>query len=62
MSPTEKAVAESLDTVYRLLAQLRRAADRATDDAVTAELMAIHDQVATAGERHYQGPWGIRQS
>ena len=51
MSPTERTIAESLDTVYRLLAQLRKAADRVTDDTVTAELVAIHEQVATAGER-----------
>ena len=62
MSPTERAILDAMGNLYDLLANLRTAADRATDDAVTAELMAIHDQVATAGERHYQGPWGIRQS
>ena len=51
MSSTQQALAESLDTVYRLLAQLRRAADRATDDTVTAELVAIHDQIVVAGQR-----------
>ena len=51
MSATQQVVAESLDTVYRLLAQLRRAADYAADDTVTAELVAIHDQIVAAGQR-----------
>ena len=51
MSSTQQALAEPLDTVYRLLAQRRRAADRATDDTVTAKLVAIHDQIVVAGQR-----------
>ena len=51
MSPTERAILDAMDNLYTLLANLRTAADRATDDTVTAELVAIHDQVATAGER-----------
>ena len=51
MSPTERAILNAMGNLYSLLANLRSAADRATDDAVTAELVAIHDQVAAAGER-----------
>ena len=51
MSMTEQAILDAMGNLYSLLANLRSAADRATDDAVTAELVAIHDQVATAGER-----------
>ena len=50
MSPTEQAILDAMGNLYDLLANLRSAADRSTDNVVTAELMAIHDQVATAGE------------
>ena len=51
MSATERAILDAMGNLYTLLANLRTAADRATDDAVTADLVAIHDQVATTGER-----------
>ena len=51
MNPTERAVLDAMGNLYTLLANLRTAADRATDDTVTAEPVAIHDQIATAGER-----------
>ena len=51
MSATERAILDAMGNLYTLLANLRTAADRVTDDTVTAELVAIHEQVATAGER-----------
>ena len=60
MSPTEQAILDAMGNLYDLLANLRTAADRATDDVVTAELVAIHDQIVAAGQRLQAIARGIR--